>query len=212
MDTGRESPNGAPTARSATPSTPSSETWADWAVSSITKKLVTGDMQPQAVGSPRMGNNSPSPASTPVPSTTSNTGSGMSLSNAGGSNGLQIATEGRNGGGMGGHSVNRYSSALAAVEADEAIAGGAGGWGNEDDDLFADEGFEPMETFEPSTPSPMPSFSTMKPTIAQTPLRPSTSANSSMSLGSGNKGGAGASARLGFGAMDDSGAGKFLSL
>lgn len=206
VDTGRESPNGAPTARSATPSTPSSETWAGWAVSSITKKLVTGDMQPQAVGSPRMGNNSPSPASTPVPSTTSNTGSGMSLSNAGGSNGLQIATEGRNGGGMGGHSVNRYSSALAAVEADEAIAGGAGGWGNEDDDLFADEGFEPMETFEPSTPSPMPSFSTMKPTIAQTPLRPSTSANSSMSLGSGNKGGAGASARLGFGAMDDSGA------
>ncbi|KAF9141463.1 hypothetical protein BGX30_004760 [Mortierella sp. GBA39] len=206
VDTGRESPNGAPTARSATPSTPSSETWAGWAVSSITKKLVTGDMQPQAVGSPRMGNNSPSPASTPVPSTTSNSGSGMSLSNAGGSNGLQIATEGRNGGGMGGHSVNRYSSALAAVEADEAIAGGAGGWGNDDDDLFADEGFEPMETFEPSTPSPMPSFSTMKPTIAQAPLRPSTSSSSSMSLGSGNRAGAGASARLGLGAMDDSGA------
>ncbi|KAF9540396.1 hypothetical protein EC957_004342 [Mortierella hygrophila] len=207
VDTGRESPNGAPTARSATPLTPSSETWAGWAVSSITKKLVTGDMQPQAVGSPRMGNNSPSPASTPVPSTTSNNGSGMSLSNAGGSNGLQIATEGRNGGGMGGHSVNRYSSALAAVEADEAIAGGGGGWGNEDDDLFADEGFEPMETFEPSTPSPMPSFSTMKPTIAQAPLRPSTNSSSSMSLGSGNRAGAGASsARLGFGAMDDSGA------
>ncbi|KAF9155097.1 hypothetical protein BG015_011065 [Linnemannia schmuckeri] len=205
VDTGRESPNGGPTTRSATPSTPSSETWAGWAVSSITKKLVTGDMQPQAVGSPRMGNNSPSPANTPVPSTTiSNSGSGMSLSNAGGSNGLQIATEGRNGGG--GHSVNRYSSALAAVEADEAIAGSAGGWGNEDDDLFADEGFEPMETYEPSTPSPMPSFSTMKPTIAQAPLRPSTSANSSMSLGSGNRVGAGASARLGFGAMDDSGA------
>jgi SCY1-like protein 1 len=132
----------------------------------------------------------------------------MSLSNAGGSNGLQIATEGRNGGGNGGHTVNRYSSALAAVEADEAIAGGAGGWGNEDDDLFADEGFEPMETFEPSTPSPMPSFSTMKPKTAQAPLRPSTSANSSMSLGGINRTG-GASARLGFGAMEDSGAGKF---
>ncbi|KAG0295803.1 hypothetical protein BGZ97_004729, partial [Linnemannia gamsii] len=155
VDTGRESPNGAPTARSATPSTPSSETWAGWAVSSITKKL--------------------------------------------------IATEGRNGGGNGGHTVNRYSSALAAVEADEAIAGGAGGWGNEDDDLFADEGFEPMETFEPSTPSPMPSFSTMKPKTAQAPLRPSTSANSSMSLGGINRTG-GASARLGFGAMEDSGA------
>ncbi|KAF9097153.1 hypothetical protein BGX23_009642 [Mortierella sp. AD031] len=200
VDTGRESPNGANTTRSATPSTPSSETWAGWAVSSITKKLVTGEMQPQAVGSPRLGNSSPSPANTPVPSTTSNNGSGMSLSNAGGLNGLQIATEGRNGGS--GHSVNRYSSALAAVEADEA--GGAGGWGNEDDDLFADEGFEPMETHEPSTPSPMPSFSTMKPTIAHAPLRPSTSANSSMSLGGGAKAG-GTSARLGFGAMDDSG-------
>ncbi|KAF9910597.1 hypothetical protein EC991_006156 [Linnemannia zychae] len=208
VDTGRESPNGAPTTRSATPSTPSSETWAGWAVSSITKKLVTGDMQPQAVGSPRMGNSSPSPANTPVPSTTSNNniGSGMSLSNAGGSNGLQIATEGSRNGGGNGHSVNRYSSALAAVEADEAIAGGAGGWGNEDDDLFADEGFEPME---PSTPSPMPSFSTMKPTTtAQTPLRPSSSANSSMSLGGGSRatGGGASSARLGFGAMDDSGA------
>lgn len=208
VDTGRESPNGVPTTRSGTPSTPSSETWAGWAVSSITKKLVTGDMQPQAVGSPRMGNNSPSPANTPVPSTTSNNGSGMSLSNAGGSNGLKIATEGRNGGGHGGHTINRYSSALAAVEADEAIAGGNGGWGNEDDDLFADEGFEPMEVHEPSTPSPMPSFSTMKPTMAHAPLRPSTNANSSMALGGGSRTG-GASARLGFGAMDDSGAGNF---
>ncbi|KAF9933442.1 hypothetical protein FBU30_005476 [Linnemannia zychae] len=193
VDTGRESPNGSASTRSATPSTPSSETWAGWAVSSITKKLVTGDMQPQAVGSPHIGNNTPSPANTPVPSTAT-IGSGMSLSNAGGSNGLQIATEGRNGSG---HTVNRYSAALAAVEADEA-----GGWGNEDDDLFADEGFEPME---PSTPSPMPSFSTMKPTVAQTPLRPSTSAGSSMTLGSGNKTAMGSS-RLGFGAMDDSGA------
>jgi len=86
------------------------------------------------------------------------------------------------------------------VEADEedASASTGAGWGNEDDDLFADQGFEPME---PSTPSPMPSYATMKPTPA--PMRPSTNANSSMSLGGAK------SARLGFGSMDDGGAGKF---
>ncbi|KAF8924021.1 hypothetical protein BGZ52_008857, partial [Haplosporangium bisporale] len=186
--TGRESPSG----RAATPSTPSSETWAGWAVSSITKKLVTGEMQPQAV-SPQPGN-TPSPANTPIPTTGSN---GMSL--GGGTttaNGLQIATGSSN---SNGHSVNRYSSALAAVEQDEATNGDeSGGWGNDDDDLFADNGFEPMESFEPSTPSPMPSFATMKPTMPATPLRPSTNASSSMALG----GGASTSAKLGFGAME----------
>ncbi|KAF9990045.1 hypothetical protein BGZ75_003814 [Mortierella antarctica] len=199
VDTGRDSPSGI--TRSGTPSTPSSETWAGWAVSSITKKLATGEMQPQ---SPQLRNGSPSPANTPVPST----GGGMSLSNASAtSNGLQIATEGGNsstgGSRLGnGHSVNRYSSALAAVEADEN--GASGGWGNEDDDLFADEGFEPMEQFEPSTPSPMPSFATIKPT--STPMRPSTSASSAMSLGGGGSGKT--SSRLGFGAMADTSAGN----
>ncbi|KAF9203815.1 hypothetical protein BGZ49_006016 [Haplosporangium sp. Z 27] len=187
---GRDSPNGQ--SQSATP-TPSSETWAGWAVSSITKKLVTGDMQPQPVGSPQPGNsNGPSPSSTPAPTALSN---GMSLSS-----GLKVATEGNQGGlrPADGYSVNRYSSALAAVEADESANGG--GWGNEDDDLFDKEGFEPMEEFEPSTSSPSPSFATSKP--AATALRPSTNASSSMSLGgSGTKG----SSRLGFGAMDDSG-------
>ncbi|KAK3807812.1 MAG: armadillo-type protein [Benniella sp.] len=187
VDTSGESPNGS--SRSTPASTPASETWAGWAVSSITKKLVTGDMQPQAVGSPRLGNSTPSPASTPVPSTNN----GMSLS--GQSNGLQIATEGRSGDGL---SVNRYSSALAAIEADEPIhGGGGGGWGNEDDDLFADEGFEPMETFEPSTSSSMRSTTTT--TTKTTVSRPATNAKSSMTLG----GGAKPSARLGFGATDD---------
>ncbi|KAF9575455.1 hypothetical protein EC968_003060 [Mortierella alpina] len=199
VDTGRDSPSGI--IRSSTPSTPSSETWAGWAVSSITKKLVTGEMQPQ---SPQLRNGSLSPANTPVPST--GAGSGMSLSNASAaSNGLQIATEGGGSGTGGGrigngHTVNRYSSALAAVEADEV--GASGGWGNEDDDLFADEGFEPMEQFEPSTPSPVPSFATIKPT--STPMRPSTSASSAMSLGGGGSGKT--SSRLGFGAMADTGA------
>ncbi|KAG0047889.1 hypothetical protein BGZ83_007133 [Gryganskiella cystojenkinii] len=191
VETGRESPS-----RASTPSTPSaaSETWAGWAVSSITKKLVTGEMQPQAVG------NSPtngiSPANTPVPSTSSGgpSSNGMTLSTPGG---LHIATESGNNRGANGFSVNRYASALATVEADEEAATGSG-WGNEDDDLFEDQGFEPME---PSTPSPMPSFATMKPTQASTPLRPSTNASSSMSLGGGAK-----SARLGFGALDDNGA------
>lgn len=111
-------------------------------------------------------------------------------------NGLQIATGSSN---SNGHSVNRYSSALAAVEQDEATNDDeSGGWGNEDDDLFADNGFEPMESFEPSTPSPMPSFATMKPTVPAAPLRPSTNASSSMALG----GGANTSAKLGFGAME----------
>lgn len=111
-------------------------------------------------------------------------------------NGLQIATSSSN---SNGHSVNRYSSALAAVEQDEATNDDeSGGWGNEDDDLFADNGFEPMESFEPSTPSPMPSFATMKPTVPAAPLRPSTNASSSMALG----GGANTSAKLGFGAME----------
>ncbi|KAG0034942.1 MutS protein msh4 [Podila clonocystis] len=184
-NTGRESPSG----RAATPSTPSSETWAGWAVSSITKKLVTGEMQPQAV-SPQP-SSSPSPANTPVPTTGSN---GMSLGGGAAVNGLQIAASSSN---SNGHSVNRYSSALAAVEADEAT-NDESGWGNEDDDLFADNGFEPMESFEPSTPSPMPSFATMKPTVPAAPLRPSTNASSSMALG----GGAKPSARLGFGAME----------
>ncbi|KAF9183928.1 hypothetical protein BGZ51_003673 [Haplosporangium sp. Z 767] len=201
VDTGRESPSGG--IRSTTPSTPSSETWAGWAVSSITKKLVTGEMQPQASPHPGANNNSgsSSPVNTPVLSNTSN---GMSLSNASTTNGLQIAAEGRSNGAGGrladGYSVNRYSSALAAVEADEAANGGSGGWDNEDDDLFADEGFEPMEQLESSTPSPMPSFATMKPTQTRAPLRPSTNANSSMSLG-----GPKASSRLGFGPIDDGG-------
>ncbi|KAF9320717.1 hypothetical protein BG003_005168 [Podila horticola] len=182
---GRESPSG----RAPTPSTPSSETWAGWAVSSITKKLVTGEMQPQAV-SPQPSNN-PSPANTPVPTTGSN---GMSLGGGATTNGLQIATSSSN---SNGHSVNRYSSALAAVEADEAT-NDESGWGNADDDLFEDNGFEPMESFEPSTPSPMPSFAVMKPTVPAAPLRPSTNASSSMALGGGTK----TSARLGFGAME----------
>ncbi|KAF8939154.1 protein kinase [Dissophora ornata] len=192
VETGRDSPNGGPS-RSATPSAPSSETWAGWAVSSITKKLVTGEMQPQAVGSPLSSNNSnnPSRSNTPAP-TTSN---GMSLS-GNSSNGLQIAAD-SGGRPSDGYSVNRYSSALAAVEADEAVNGG---WGNEDDDLFADDGaFEPME---PADPSPMPSFATMKPTTTSMANRPSTSASSAMSLG----GGAKPSGRLGFGTLDDSGA------
>ncbi|KAF9336020.1 hypothetical protein BG006_009995 [Podila minutissima] len=185
-NTGRESPSG----RAATPSTLSSETWAGWAVSSITKKLVTGEMQPQAV-SPQP-SSSPSPANTPIPTTGSN---GMSLGGgATTANGLQIATSSSN---SNGHSVNRYSSALAAVEADEAMNDENSGWG-EDDDLFADNGFEPMESFEPSTPSPMPSFATMKPTVPAAPLRPSTNASSSMALG----GGAKPSAKLGFGALE----------
>ncbi|KAG0359943.1 hypothetical protein BG005_011813 [Podila minutissima] len=186
-NTGRESPSG----RAATPSTLSSETWAGWAVSSITKKLVTGEMQPQAVSPQPSG--SPSPANTPIPTTGSN---GMSLGGgATTANGLQVATSSSNN--SNGHSVNRYSSALAAVEADEATNDENSGWG-EDDDLFADNGFEPMESFEPSTPSPMPSFATMKPTVPAAPLRPSTNASSSMALG----GGAKTSAKLGFGALE----------
>lgn len=111
-------------------------------------------------------------------------------------NGLHIATSSSN---SNGHSVNRYSSALAAVEQDEATNDDEnGGWDNEDDDLFADNGFEPMESFEPSTPSPMPSFAVMKPTIPVAPLRPSNNASSSMALGGGTK----SSTRLGFGAME----------
>lgn len=144
-------------------------------------------MQPQ--GSPRLGNTTPSPANTPGPSNTS-TSNGMSLSN-----GLQVATDG-NGRPAEGYSVNRYSSALAAVEADEAANSG---WGNEDDDLFADEGFEPMEQLEPVAPSPMRSTTSTRPTTS----RPSTSANSAMTLGGASK----PSSRLGFGATDD-GAGK----
>ncbi|KAF9115307.1 hypothetical protein BGX27_008309 [Mortierella sp. AM989] len=193
VDTGRESPSG--TSRSTTPSTPSSsETWAGWAVSSITKKLVTGEMQPQTVGSPQLGNsNNTSPANTPVPISSSN---GMSLSSA---SGLKIATEGGQSGGKpaDGYSVNRYSSALAAVEADEPSS--EGGWGNEDDDLFDKGGFEPMEELEPATSSPMPSFPILKPASMST-MRPSTNARSSMSLG-GN--GAKGPSRLGFGAMDE---------
>ncbi|KAF9356456.1 hypothetical protein BGX26_005230 [Mortierella sp. AD094] len=196
VDTGRDSPSGPP--RSTTPSTPSSsETWAGWAVSSITKKLVTGDMQPQAVGSPQPGNsNTPSPANTPALAASSN---GMSLSSS--STGLKVATEsGQSGGRLAdGYSVNRYSSALAAVEADESANGG--GWGNEDEGLFDNDGFEPMEEFEPSTPSLMPSLATPKP-MAMTAARPSTSASSSMSLGGGGTKGP---SRLGFGAMDDGG-------
>ncbi|KAI8358023.1 armadillo-type protein [Mortierella sp. GBAus27b] len=192
VDTGRDSPNGTPRPAA---STPASETWAGWAVSSITKKLVTGEMQPQGVGSPRLGTNTPSPSSTPVPSSSS-TSNGMSLGSV--SSGLQIATDGNNRPGDG-YSVNRYSSALAAVEADEA---GNSGWGN-DDDLFTDEGFEPMEQFEPATPSPMRSATNTSATS-----RPSSSAKSAMSLGGGGGGGgAKPSSRLGFGATDD-GAGK----
>ncbi|KAF9580343.1 hypothetical protein BGW38_003052, partial [Lunasporangiospora selenospora] len=219
VETGRDSPNG--NVRSTTPSTPSSETWAGWAVSSITKKLVTGEMQSQG-GPPPANSNGPSPVNTPTPSngskaTSSTMGNGMSLSSASssslGANGLQIAS------GMNdsrqpadGFTVNRYSSALAAVEADEVVGGGrggggvgSGGWGNEDDDLFADEGFEPMDggssssAFEPSTPSPMPSASTMKPASFGKSLNPSTTASSAMPLGGANK----ASSRLGFGALDD---------
>ncbi|KAI1315558.1 hypothetical protein EDD11_000631 [Mortierella claussenii] len=200
VDTGRDSPNGGP--RSSTPSTPSSETWAGWAVSSITKKLVTGEMQPQTVVSPQLSNGSSSPAGTPVPSTSS-ISNGMSLSNASSvSNGLQLATETGLGGGArpaDGYSVNRYSSALAAVEKDE---GGASDWGNGDEDLFADEDFEPME---PTTPSPMSSVATLKPAFSGATLtaKPVRNVNSSMSLG----GPKSSSSRLGFGAMDDSNAG-----
>ncbi|KAG0202102.1 hypothetical protein BGX28_005284 [Mortierella sp. GBA30] len=199
VDTGRDSPNGS--GRSVTPSTPSSETWAGWAVSSITKKLATGEMQPQSPHLSSNSNNSgSSPANTPVPSTA--TSNGMSLSNASAStSGLQIATEGGSRP-SDGYSVNRYSSALASVEADEAANGTSGGWGNEDDDLFADEGFEPMEQFEPLTPSPMPSVGAAKPT--STPMKHSTSASSAMSLGGGAS--TKMSSRLGFGAMEDVGA------
>ncbi|KAG0018532.1 hypothetical protein BGZ80_007059 [Entomortierella chlamydospora] len=194
VDTGRDSPNGPP--RSTTPSTSSSsETWAGWAVSSITKKLATGDMQPQAVGSPQAGNsNAPSPTNTPAPAASSN---GMSLSSS--SAGLKVATESENGRRLGdGYSVNRYSSALAAVEADESASGG--GWGNEDEGLFDNEGFEPMEEFEPSTSSPAPNLAPKHMTMSAS--RPSTSAGSSMSLGGGSTKGP---SRLGFGAMDDGG-------
>ncbi|KAF9403041.1 hypothetical protein BGX21_007508 [Mortierella sp. AD011] len=132
VDTGRDSPNGPP--RSTTPSTSSSsETWAGWAVSSITKKLATGDMQPQAVGSPQAGNsNAPSPTNTPAPAASSN---GMSLSRS--STGLKVATESESGRKLGdGYSVNRYSSALAAVEADESANGGGWDAWDGDDDLF----------------------------------------------------------------------------
>ncbi|ORZ18413.1 armadillo-type protein [Lobosporangium transversale] len=190
VDAGRDSPNGG--SRSATPSTPSSETWAGWAVSSITKKLVTGEMQPQAV-SPQLGNDSPSSANI-APST----GNGMSLSSASNSsNGLQIAAQGGYAGARpaDGFSVNRYSSALAAIEKDEATnSGGLSGWGDGDEDLFADEGFEPME---PTTPSPMVSSGTIKPTTSTTITKPLRNANSAMSLGPKP------SARLGFGAVDD---------
>ncbi|KAF9432213.1 hypothetical protein BGZ76_011118 [Entomortierella beljakovae] len=185
VETGRDSPNG--TTRSTTPSTPSSETWAGWAVSSITKKLVTGEMQPQTVNS-----NGPSPASTPTPTSQAN---GMSLSSSS-TAGLKVATES---GQASGHSINRYSSALAAVEADDATGGG--GWGNGDDDLFEDGGFEPMEEFEPSDSTPKPTFASSRTT--STPLRPSKNASSAMSLGGG---GAKNNSRLGFGAMDDNGA------
>ncbi|KAG0351329.1 hypothetical protein BGZ54_003318 [Gamsiella multidivaricata] len=198
IDTGRDSPNDGP--RSATPSTPS-ETWAGWAVSSITKKLVTGEMQPQAVGSPQLGNSSPSPASTPAPASTSAISNGMSLSTvSSAANGLQIAAEdGRSGRPVDGYSVNRYSSALAAIEADDASNGGSGAWGNEDDNMFADEGFEPMEASEPSMFSPIQSFGLIKPAAS----RPSANTSSAMTLGGGLK----PSSRLGFGAMDDVGAG-----
>ncbi|KAG0316507.1 hypothetical protein BGZ99_006856 [Dissophora globulifera] len=200
VETGVDNPNGGP--RPTTPSTPSSssETWAGWAVSSITKKLVTGEMQPQAVGSPLGRSNTSSPANTPVPTTTGSNGMSLSGGGAGGANGLHIASGSGSGGRPSdGFSVNRYSAALATVEADEAAGAGASGWGNEDDDLFADEGFEPME---PTTPSPKPSFSTMKPAVSSSPMsRPSTNASAAMSLG-GHK----PSGRLGFGAMDDGGA------
>ncbi|KAF9420065.1 hypothetical protein BGZ94_009231 [Podila epigama] len=185
-NTGRESPSNS--GRAATPSSSSTETWAGWAVSSITKKLVTGEMQPQAV-SPQPGN-TPSPANTPIPTTGSN---GMVLGgNTSSANGLQIATSSSN---ANGHSVNRYSSALAAVEQNEGLNDEGSGWGNEDDDLFEDNGFEPMESFEPATPSPKPTSATMKPTGA--PQRPPTNAHSSMSLGGGKPSG-----RLGIGSLE----------
>ncbi|KAG0307769.1 hypothetical protein BGZ98_009841 [Dissophora globulifera] len=166
----------------------------------VESMLVTGEMQPQAVGSPLGRSNTSSPANTPVPTTTGSNGMSLSGGGAGGANGLHIASgSGSSGRPSDGFSVNRYSAALATVEADEAAGAGASGWGNEDDDLFADEGFEPME---PTTPSPKPSFSSMKPAVSSSSKsRPSTNASAAMSLG-GHK----PSGRLGFGAMDDGGA------
>ncbi|KAG0231803.1 hypothetical protein BGW42_008636 [Actinomortierella wolfii] len=178
---GRASP-----ARPSTPSTPSTaETWAGWAVSSITKKLVTGEMQAQPQpptalpGTPTPSAGAPSRSGASTPSSGLGGGSGhsngMALgSSSSGANGLHAGA--RNGVS---NTANRYSAALAAIEQDEPSAfEESGGWGQEDQDLFADLGndLEPLESMEPLTPSPA-SSATMKPA----------SSGSSTSLGAGSR-------------------------
>ncbi|KAF9978646.1 hypothetical protein BGZ73_001299 [Actinomortierella ambigua] len=214
---------GAGRASPARPSTPSAtaggsavETWAGWAVSSITKKLVTGEMQ---AAQPLPETPTPSAVSGGVPSRSgaSTPSHGMTLGSGGGANGMQARPNGHS---AAGNTAGRYSAALAAIEQDDPSAfDDAGGWGQDGGDLFADMGndLEPFESMEPSTPSPA-SSATMKPSsssslgVGSRPAshtaassRPSSvgarSAGGSMSLGGANK--AATSSRLAADMLDD---------
>ncbi|KAG0269968.1 hypothetical protein DFQ27_001229 [Actinomortierella ambigua] len=217
---GRASPARPSTPSAASAATSAAETWAGWAVSSITKKLVTGDMQAAALpGTPTPsgsgGGGVPSRSGASTPSAGIGSGAnGMTLGSGGGANGLQIGGSRANGHGAAGNTSNRYSAALAAIEQDEPTAfEDAGGWDQDGGDLFADLGndLEPLESMEPSTPFPA-SSATMKPSLGAASRTSSTAgsrpssvasrtAGGSMSLGGASK--QAASSRLAVDMLDD---------